>query len=113
MFLLLPYDDSNTNITNYFNKSKYLFHFVSIVISESSINLRFGKFIFFSYVSSMIESYNNKSHTNKIITDKASKHVWNKSRDFINKGLSNGTLDEKFVAKVYKLCLLNGMNTVK
>ena len=108
MFLLLPYDDSNTNITNYFNKSKYLFLFVSIVISESSINLRFGKVVFFSYVSSMIESYNNKNHTNKIISNKEVIYVRNKVRDFINKNP-----DEKLIAELYRVCLTHGMHTIK
>ena len=104
MFLLLPYDDSNTNITNYFNKSKYLFHFVSIVISESSINLRFGKVVFFSYVSSMIESYNNKSHTNKNFSNKELKALRNKCRDYLNKNQN-----ENFLRDIYRVCITYGM----
>lgn len=56
----------------------------------------------------MIESYNNKNHSNKIISNKAVRSIWNKSRDYVNKNP-----DAKLVEEIYKLCLMNGMDRVK
>jgi hypothetical protein len=56
----------------------------------------------------MIGTYNNKNHTNKIISNKEIKHVRNKVRDFINK-----QPNERLISELYKVCIAYGMEEIK
>lgn len=56
----------------------------------------------------MIESYNDKNHTNRIISNKEIKHVRNKVRDFINKHPN-----ERLISELYKVCMTYGMKEIK